>query len=171
MAAAGCAPRCELTLHQPAAPASQQNVRLTSECASEAIDGRWQTTLLSLPLPGAAYGPRAFGLYVRSPSGASSVVVDSTSPQGARGFFVQEVGALAGRSDLVAGTLQWREVPWSGGQREIELDVQCEDGTRIRGRAVLQSDPAQVRAFERQYSGDIATLTSHATTAPASEAP
>jgi len=73
--------------------------------------------------------------------------VNPDDPNAAHGFLVQEVGELAGRSDLVAGTVT--------AKRRLELDVRCEDGTVIRGKAKTIDDPATIRAFAKEYAGDI----------------
>ncbi len=154
----GCARKGEILLRQPFAPPSQQNVRLVTDWAYHAVNGDRQTCLLAFSLPGALRGPRAYVIYLNAPDQAGQVTVTRDEPDAARGFLVQEIGALAGRTDFVEGTVRCRNVWPARGWRQLDLDIGCEDGTQISGRAMVQSVPTEVQAFERQYAADISRL-------------
>jgi hypothetical protein len=170
LALAGCGPKAELVLRQPFAPPSQQNLKLVSQRGYHTGSGDQQACLLTFPLPGAVDGPRAFIIYLAAPSRPGKLAVAPDDPEGVRGFLIQEVGALAGRSDLVAGTVSFREVLLSPHLRRLDIDVRTEDGAEIAGRAVLEELPREVQAFEREFAADIARL-SPAQSQPASEEP
>lgn len=158
MPPAGCARKAELRVRQPFAPPSQQNLKLAGRCAYHTTLADRQTCLLTFPLPGAADGPRAFVLYVSAPDGLGRVPVDPRDPHAVRGFFVQEVGRLTGRADFAAGEIRFRKVWLAPRFRRIDFNVRCDDGTVIQGRALTESVPIEVRAFEREYAVDVALL-------------
>lgn len=154
---AGCARQAGIVLQQPMAPPSQQSLKLTSDWAYRAVDELHSALALTFPLPGAAGGPRAFVLYVSAPDGRQ-VAFDPQAPDGARGFLIQELGALAGRSDFVAGTLRVRPVLFSPRLHRVDLNVRCDDGTEISGTAIVEDVPRQVQIFEREFAADVARL-------------
>jgi hypothetical protein len=154
----GCGPSTELTLHQPFAPPAQQNLKLTCERAYHATTAEMQTSMLAFPLPGAVDGPRTFVLYISAPNRAGQIHVAPHDPQGARGFLIQELGALAGRSDFSVGTLRYHKVLFAPRLRRLELDIRTEDGAEITGRATLEEFPRAVETFEREFAADIASL-------------
>lgn len=154
----GCGPDVRLTLRQPFAPPSQRALQLTSDTAVFAAHGTEQRCVLTFPLPSSKNGPRAFVVYLVAPDRLGSIVVDPLEPGGADGFMIQEIGALAGRSNFVGGTINARRVWLSSDRRVYELDVRCEDGARIVGRAKARAVPRQVVAFEQDFAGDIAQL-------------
>ncbi len=156
----GCGRRADVTLYQPFARGTQQHIRLTSERAYHAVDGAQQATVLEFALPHSVSGPRAYVLYLTGPDGTGTVRVDPESATGLCGFFVQEVGHLAGRTDLVAGTIQYRHFLLLPQWHQVELDLRCDDGTEIRGRAVLEEAPSEIHTIEREYAADIAQLRS-----------
>ena len=165
---AGCSPSAELVLHQPFAPRSQQVLKLTSERAYHAAAGDTQNCVLAFPLPGAADGPRAFVLYIAAPNRTGKIAVVPHDPQGARGFLIQELGALAGRSDFASGTVRYRRVPLAPRMRQLDVDIRTQDGATISGRAYLEDSVPAVESFEREFSADVASLTP--TPAPADAA-
>ncbi len=157
--AGGCALRSEVVLKQPFAPSSQQELKLTSRWTFCASDAGRRNCLLAFPLPAAQDGPRDFLLYVSAPAGEGQFHVDPESSAGARGFFIQAVGDLKGKTTFTGGTIEVSGVWLRPGWRRLDLALRCDDGTEINGRAFLQEMPAEVQAFERRYAGDIALLT------------
>jgi len=155
---AGCSPSAEFVLHQPFAPPSQQILKLTGERAYHAGEGETQTSVLAFPLPGAVEGPRAFVLYLSSPSRMGRVAVAPRDPQGARGFLIQELGALAGRSDFAEGTVRYRRVPLAPRMRQLDVNIRTQDGAEISGRAYLEESATGVESFEREFAADVASL-------------
>ena len=164
LATAGCARRAEIHLRQPFAPPSQQNLKLIGDWAYHTAEGGRQTCLLAFPLPRAQVGTRAWVLYISAPDGLGTRTLErdtagtETGGNAVRGFLIQEVGDLAGRTDFAAGTVRFRGVWLAPHRRIVELDLRCEDGTEIRGRALLDDVASEVHAFERQHAADIGLL-------------
>ncbi len=160
----GCGSRPAVTLYQPFAAPAQRHLTLHSErsvCAAE--NGR-HISLLRFPLPGAVDGPEAYVIYVAAPARPGRHRVDSSGPEAAHGFLIQHTGPLAGRSDLVAGTIRYRNC---GDGKQVELDVICADRTHIRGTVRTRSDRRAVDGFQRAHAADIARLTPrHGAAAP-----
>jgi hypothetical protein len=155
---AGCGQRAELVLHQSFAPPGQQHLELGSDDAYYADTGRRCVSVLTFPLPHCQDGPRTFVLYISSPASVGELVVDPEAADGACGFLIQECGHLAGRSDLASGTIRY-ERPWlSQGQRILHLNLRCQDGTLITGKALSVEDAGRVRALQREFAADIATV-------------
>lgn len=163
--AAGCGPRAEIVLHQPFAPPSQQHLQLAGDRAYFATEGDQQVWAATFSLPGAADGPRAFVLYACGPDAVGRLPVVPLEPTAVSGFVIQEVGALAGRSDFLRGTVTSRGIWLAPSLRRVDFDVWCEDGMHLTGRAVARRDPARVRTLEREFAGDV-LLVKHATTQP-----
>jgi len=155
---AGCVPNGEFVLHQPFAPPSQQNLKLTAARACHAADGDERMCALAFPLPGSAGGPRAFVVWLVFPDTLGTVPVSTEQHAGVRGFLIQELGALAGRSDFVEGTIRFQKVFLAPRQRRLDVDVLTEDGTRVTGRAVLEEMPVEVQTFQREFAADVAHL-------------
>jgi hypothetical protein len=154
----GCARQAEVTLYQPFARGTQQHIKLSSDRAYHAVDGVQQSTVLEFALPHSVSGPRAFVLYLVGPEGGGTQSIAADDPAGLRGFFIQEVGRLAGRTDLVAGTVQYHHVLFAPQWHSLSIDLRCDDGTEIRGQAWLREAPAEVHNIERDYAADIAQL-------------
>jgi hypothetical protein len=162
----GCARKNEVVLHQPLAPPSQQTLKLAGDWAFHAGDGQRDAYALAFPLPGSIGGPRAFVIYISVPD-RGNLQVDPLAPDGVKGFFVQELGALSGRSDFVSGSLRSRPVLFAPRFRRLDLNIRCDDGTEITGQAVVEEVPRQVWAFEREFAADIASLSAAITQSPA----
>jgi hypothetical protein len=156
----GCARKAEFTLHQPFAPPAQQNLKLAGDWAFRAatLDTERETYALAFPLPGAADGPRAFVVYFTAPRKTGKLAIASNDPQAVRGFMIQEVGALAGRCDFVAGTLEVRAVPLAPRLRKLLIQARTEDGAELEGQALVEDLPRAIQSFEREFSGDVASL-------------
>lgn len=155
VAGSGCARTTDVVLHQTFAPPSQQHLKLVSPAGYFATDGAARTCVIEFPLPGAQQGPRAFVLYLRVPGDVGEYDVSAESSSAVRGFLVQEIGQLAGRTDLSAGTVRCRDVWLAPRRRTLGLAVECADGTVIEGTARLRLAPEAVRAFERAYRTDV----------------
>jgi len=164
----GCAPNAEFVLHQPFAPPSQQHMKLTCERAYHCANGDAQTSVLAFPLPGAVDGPRTFVMYIAAPNRLGQITVVPQDPQAACGFLIQELGALAGRSDFAEGTVRYRKVPLAPRLRRLDVNVRTQDGAEITGRAILETSPTAVESFQREFAADIASL-SPPTSQPAEE--
>jgi hypothetical protein len=156
--ASGCAPTADLVLRQPFAPPAQQNIKLSCERAYHVASGDVQTSVLPFPLPGAADGPRTFVVYVTSPNRVGKIAITPHDAQGARGFLIQELGALAGRSDFSEGTVRYQKVLLAPHLRRLELSVRTEDGAEITGRAIVEESPRAVETIEREFAADVAGL-------------
>jgi hypothetical protein len=154
----GCAPRSELVLHQPFAPASQRKLELTSRWAFSSMDAQRRICLLAFPRPDADDGLRDFLIYLSLPAGLGATTVDPADPAAARGFLIQKVGHLRGKVALTSGTVRCRKVLLNGALRRLELDVCGEDGTHVVGRAFVEAAPREVRTFERRYAADVSLL-------------
>jgi hypothetical protein len=163
----GCARKAEFTLRQPFAPPAQQNLKLAGDWAFHAAAADCETYALAFPLPGAADGPRAFVVYFTGPKQTGKLVIGSNDLQAVRGFMIQEVGALAGRCDFVAGTLEVRAVPLAPRLRKLLIQARTEDGAELAGQALVEDLPRAIQSFEREFSGDVASLSPP----PAPEAP
>ncbi len=155
---AGCGPRAELVLRQPFAPPAQQNLKLVSEQVYHRVADKRRTCVLTFPLPGAVSGPRAFVVYLCGPEKQGQSAVDPKDPTAVRGFLIQEVGALAGRTDFAEGWLRWQKVPLAPRLARVELNLRTEDGAQLVGRIVTEEFSAGVQSFEREFAGDVASL-------------
>ncbi|TWT45421.1 hypothetical protein RAS1_18460 [Phycisphaerae bacterium RAS1] len=164
----GCSSHAKLDVCQPLAPPRQQQMRLESDWAYHAADGSRTSVLIALPLPGAKDGPRDFLLYLRA---CGAVTGYSPPPDGCGGFFVQVVGALAGKSCVVGGDVRLKNVLLQPRRVRVELKLQLDDGTTIEGTALTLEDGAEVHAFERRYAGDVALLATSATQPATAGAP
>lgn len=165
---AGCTRTTTITLNQPFAPHAQQSLRLESRWAfSDARDGRAQY-LLAFPLPGAEAGPRDFLVYVDAPDRSAEIAIAADEPAAARGFLIQAVGELRGRTAFSGGRLRRSDVLLQPRRKRLELDFTCADGTRIFGTAFVEHSTYELGAFESRYAADVATLAvtpaSHPTT-------
>ncbi len=154
----GCTASARATLEQEFAPAAQRRLTLASDWAFSAADGQQTRCLLAFPLPGAQDGPRDFLLYVRAPAGAGEVGVAGEQPGAARGFLIQRVGALRGKTLLRSGTLRITR-DWPSRDRAwLRFQFVTDDGARITGDARTLDDPRELTQFEREHAGDIAAL-------------
>ncbi|MFQ5805818.1 MAG: hypothetical protein ACE5I3_05140 [Phycisphaerae bacterium] len=111
--------------------------------------------LLDFPLPGETAGPRDFHIYVMLPDAEGELVVAPDDPAGARGFLIQEVGRLRGKTEFTAGTLRCRRVFLQPRLRRLDLNVQCADGATIAGTAYVEISERELRKFEREFAADI----------------
>lgn len=158
VACPGCARRAQVTLQQDFAPPSQRLLTLESDQAFRSSDGERQGLSLSFPLPGARQGPRAFVVYIEGPDGNETFLVDPRNPAAHRGFLVQEVGALKGKSVLASGTIRYQSVPLRPLWRRVTLDLRTQDGAILRGEALAKTAAIEVRNVRRRYAADVRVL-------------
>lgn len=152
----GCAAVETVRLEQPFAPPAQRAMQLTPELAVIAERGDDLACLLSLGLPGARAGPRAYAAYYRfKPQPAEQRLSPADD---ACGFLVQEVGELRGKSVFDSGTLRYQPRDWLHAVPMLDLDAIASDGTRLSGRVSLTDDNGALKSFERRYAGDVAAL-------------
>lgn len=158
-AGAGCARKADFTLHQPFAPPAQRNLKLVSESAFYAPGAERCAYALTFPLPGAADGPRAFVVYLTAPGDVGRWPATPEDAQAVRGFLIQELGTLAGRSNFVAGTLDVRKVLLFPRLRRLDVNLRTDDGAEFSGRGFTEHLPRGVQAIEREFAADVALLT------------
>lgn len=156
-------------LEQPFAPPSQRLLQLTPEVAVIADRDAESACLLTFGLPGARAGPRAYAAYFRfAPRGGDQLI--SGRGGGARGFLIQEVGELRGKSAFTSGTLRFTPRDWMHPAAALKLNASAADGTSLGGRVQLTFEEGTLRSFERRYAGDIAALQSPASQPTTQEA-
>lgn len=160
---AGCGHHNAVVLLQPDAPPSQQHIEMNSDVACSAPAGQWQKCLLTFPLPGTQRGPRAFVVYLWAPNAVGELPVNPADPNGVRGFLIQELGHRAGRTDFVSGTVTFKKLWLRPQKRKVCLDVVCDDGTAIRGQAVVVEAATTLQSIEREFAADVANLTASET--------
>ncbi len=154
----GCAPRAELRLLQPSAPPAQRDLSLASDWAYYLDEGGRRLILLAFPLPGARDGPRDFLVFLSTPQGEGEFAVDADDPAAVRGFLIQVVGQLKGKTLFESGSVRIRHRLLERSRRELSLEVRCTDGTQLTGRALIDPDLRELRAFQRRFAGDIQRL-------------
>lgn len=156
----GCAPRAELRLLQPNAPPAQRDLSLASDWAYYLDEGGRRFILLAFPLPGARDGPRDFLVYLSTPEGEGEFAVHTDDPAVARGFLIQVVGQLKGKTLFESGPVHVRHRPFDRARRELTLELRCADGTQLTGRAMIEPEPRELRAFQHRFAGDVQRLAS-----------
>jgi hypothetical protein len=149
-----------LSLEQPSAPAAQRELHLESKWGFSKLESGGRSTLLAFPLPGAEDGPRDFLVYLRTPDVAGDVTIDPAAESAGRGFLIQTVGLLRGKTLLQSGTVRFEKLFAQRDRLRLIIDVQTSDASRIRGVAYISTDPAEVTQFQRRYARDVALLTS-----------
>jgi hypothetical protein len=153
------APRAEIVLRQPFAPPSQQELKLASNSAFDTVADDRRIWLLAFPLPSQPDGPRDFHVYLSTPDGVDDFAADQGSQTAVRGFLIQEVGQLRGKTVVTGGRVRVSK-PWYDPRRcVLDLNLACSDGTVIIGHARAEPVASEISAFERRYSGDVLALT------------
>jgi len=152
----GCAPHQRVVIEQPFAPPSQRYLELAPRLAAYRDDGRRCCILLELPLPSM---PRlvAYRLYFDVPSGSGPAAIEPDDGEGAVGMFIQEVGALRGKSVFSQGQLDVQTTAKPEVKRLV-LDVGDQTGMRVRGTLLLRDDAKAVGAFTARHARDIERL-------------
>ncbi|MEP0847572.1 MAG: hypothetical protein HRF50_12250 [Phycisphaerae bacterium] len=161
---AACAPRATVTLDQPHAPLSQRRLELSSDWSYTLSGGGAREVLLDFPLPGRKDGPRDFRLFVQLPDDQPVAHTVRSDPSAARGFFLQEVGRMRGKTEFTGGTVRASRVFLQPGRRRIDLHLECDDGTRITGRALVEENSEELSSFRRKFAADVLAL--HAESQP-----
>ena len=143
---AGCGPACQVVVLQPDRQGPQQEIVLTSDSAAFHVEPEADALLLSWPLPGASRGRPVFELYLRVPRENERLT----------GLFYQHGGRPAGCTRVVGGTVRMKGAGAQGGRhRAGELDVRCDDGTRITGRFLAERRPVALLQFADRHAADI----------------
>lgn len=151
-----------VTVQQEHAPPSQKKMTLKSDWAFTARQDDRRLCLADFTLPGAVDGPRDFRVFVILPGSADSAEIGH-GESAARGFFLQKVGRLRGKTEFTSGSVQLSTSRLNPRQRQLRLvDVQCADGTRLDGIAGLRESEDELRVFLLQHAGDVAALDSGA---------
>lgn len=154
----GCASSAvTLSIQQDHAPPSQRNMTLKSDWAFTARQDDRRLCLADCSLPGSVDGPRDFRVFVILPGNVEAAEV-GRGAGAARGFFLQKVGRLRGKTEFSSGRVKLSTTRLSRNQHEIALDVECKDGTKISGTARLRLSDDELRLFLMQHAGDVAAL-------------
>ena len=75
------------------------------------------------------------------------------------GFFIQTRGDRKGLTAIASGLMEVKGIAFGGkSRRQIEVQIQCEDGTVLTGESKVTHDRFRVRDFEDRHGGDIAGL-------------
>ncbi|MFN0136578.1 MAG: hypothetical protein ACKVS9_10740 [Phycisphaerae bacterium] len=166
----GCGSEAKLVLIQPHAPQAQQQLRLASDWAFAAGTGAGtQQVLLDFPLPQSVSGPRDFRVFLALPEREGVLPIDPAQPEAGRGFLIQEVGQLRGKTVFSSGTVELTRPLLGGDAWLLKLDVRCEDGTKVAGKATVRPENQELSAFRQAYAADIQLLSPQ--TQPAHESP
>jgi hypothetical protein len=154
-AVAGCSRRAEVVLRQPFAPPSQQQMELKSRWAFSAMGDGHCRCLLGFPSPGSDDGTRDFHVYLTFPDVDRALVLARDEPDGARGFLIQEIGLLRGKTEFTDGTVRCRRVFLYPRLRRLDLDVRCADGASVSGKAYVEIDEREMHRFEQDFAADV----------------
>ena len=114
--------------------------------------------MLAFPLPGANEGPRDFLLYISAPADNGDFSIDSKDARAVRGFLIQEVGELKGKTIISSGQIQVRRVWLEPHLHRLDLRLRCEDDTTIQGRAIVRDNREELRNFKHRHAADILLL-------------
>ena len=141
----GCRPSASVELIQLQYRGPEERLSLASNEVHWAPDGGVERYLAEFPLPGAVTGKPAYLLYLRVASPASSPGSDDCP---VRGFIIQTRGEHAGLETVVGGEISIEGTSLAGrAMRRLEFDLQCEQGTRIRGTLGARRDDGYLLAF------------------------
>jgi hypothetical protein len=155
---AGCARQTRVVLHQAGAPPSQRELTLTGRWSYGSESAGRRRCLLAFPLPGARTAMRDFLIYLTAPTAGGPLSVRPHDPGGVQGFLIQEVGARRGKTEFSRGTVEFHDLLLAADTRRLEIDVICQDGSRVSGRAFVNVAPDELRSFEHRYAADIAEM-------------
>lgn len=165
---AGCVSD-RIHLSQPFAPPSQMEMELAVSGAAYDDSGSRRHILLECPLPGAQRGFAAFQVFLDVPRDTPETRIDPAEPAAARGFFIQEVGRLRGKSVFTSGTIRTGRVWFKRDSIRIELDLGDAFGMRLTGRARLRADALRLQQYRLRRAADISLLSPNATSEPTSQ--
>lgn len=154
MTTIGChAPDARVRIEQPQVSGLQSEATLLSSDVIWNLEEQTQTARLvaRFPLPGATVGEENYLLYLRWPDGRRIVPCDLDAHFRAVGFFIQLRGRHAGLTPLAEGYLTVKgSSQGPRATRRLEIDVTCEDGTRLRGELLARRNDWAVARFERR---------------------
>ncbi len=169
-ALAGCGPSADIHLFQPGLAGRQRDLRLTSEQVYWTTGNGAERILAEFPLPGAATGRPMYLLYLRWPAGARELTAAGESAAGVRGFLIQTRDRYAGKASVVAGKVVVSGTSQSGkAPRRLDVELTCEDGTRVVGHLLAWRDDYYLSCFEtHRRPADVQAL-SHPTAASDAE--
>ena len=166
---AGCRTSERILVSQPFAPPSQAELALTPSGAYFEDAGARRRVLLEFPLPGARSGFPAFHVYLDVPRDADIAEIDRIDPVAARGFFIQEVGQLRGKSVFSRGEIRSASILFVRDAHRMTLELADTAGMRITGRARVERNEPLVRQFRLRHAADVALLASAATSQPTTD--
>jgi len=164
-AMAGCGPAGTIRLVQPQLTGRQREVKLETvniywTPGESPSDEGTERFLAEFPLPGARRGRPTYLLYLRVPAGQPTVTFGEAGGKSGRGFLIQARGEYAGKALVtegqatVSGTSQARDA-----SRRLEIELKCEDGSRIQGELRARRDDWHVSQFEtRRRPADVKAL-------------
>lgn len=139
-----CAPLARVEVHQPRAGGLQHDMQLSSDWAVFAEDGGTRV-LLAFPLPGARRGDKQYQLYWRCPSHSGRFVLQAGGADHVRGFFRQLRGRHVGIVPFEEATIQ---ISGSGETSSGWFEIQCRDGTRLKGDFIARRSDWEILEFE-----------------------
>lgn len=154
-AGAGCATERRVLLTQEFAPAAQKVLYLDEPRAFFAEQDASRTLAASFPLPGSSAGPTAYVLLARGPAGVDEWTIGA---DGARGFLIQELGTLRGKSMLASGTIRFSSALFKPGWRDVDVALRCVDGAELNGDFNAQRSAPDTAAVARRYRADAELL-------------
>jgi hypothetical protein len=158
--AGGCAQRSTVTLYQSFAPPGQQELRLADPRVHVRSEPGHRVIVASFSRPGSVDGSRDFVLYLVAPPREGVLLAGATPESSVRGFLIQTVGTLRGKTGVTDGRLSIRSMPWPRRERyELSFSLFCEDGASIVGRLTAQESVAEAQRFERCFAADTSELT------------
>lgn len=159
LAVGGCGrPAATLELIQPNREGWQKRVSLESDQVLWASGPSGLRILAEFPLPGARTGRPTYVLYLRTTDQAGEAQVGA-GQEGA-GFLIQTRGELAGMAFFTGGTAKLgRPDGIARVSRRVQVDLTCDDGTRVVGEMTARRDDWSLHRFETvQRPGDVAAL-------------
>ncbi len=151
--AGGCNPAAKIRLIQPNLKGAQRDLLLTSDQVYWAAEEKSSTQrlLAEFPLPGAATGRSTYILYLRMTPAPPPDKKADNRPDTTQGFFIQSRGEFAGLAAISGGRASVKGASRSKtASRKVELDLTCEDGSKITGRLTARRDEYQLKIFETQ---------------------
>lgn len=171
---AGCSKRSEVTLIQPSAPPAQRVLQLASTWAYTRTLAGQRAMLLQFPLPSVPDGPRDFSILLIGPDEPGRQAVGPVAAGGepaagdaeaaplptaaVRGFLIQAVGQRAGKTFFEGGSIELKREFSDAGAESLHLDLRCDDGSRVVGKAYPVAAGHEFTAFERRYAADVVQL-------------
>jgi len=161
----GCGPPAELHLIQPHLPVWQKHIHLSSQDAYWSPGEQMDRVLLEFPLPGATSGRPTYILYLRLPSGIEEPTVAENPSPTARGFLIQTRGDYAGLALITKGKIKVKGTSKSSkAKRKLEFEFDCEDGSRLLGKAQAKRNDWYIQRFETQRrAADVEALMNNQT--------